>query len=367
MKVLLISHYPPPSGGIASWTKRLLEIGLPNGWEIVHVNSNMIRGRDSYKNTKMSLRDELARCFGIWGNGWKILKTDKEREIKVVHTCIPCKTLGMFREIITGIIAKIRGRKFILHCRCTVPNVVSSPGKRLVFKILAFLCDGIMVLNQKSYYFIKQVCGEKKIVGLIPNFVTENELCSVDERTYSDSVHDVVYDGGVIADKGCDLIIEAAADLPDIIFHLIGNASEEMKNAKMPENVVLYGNRDKAFIKEMLLKCDAFLFLTRFWGEGFSNSLVEAMSAGLPCIVTDWAANADMIGNDGGIVLEEGTAQALKEAIGEIAGKDTRMAMGKRNIEKVKIEYIESAIVPQYVEFYEKLLTITDMGQEGNT
>ena len=65
MKVLLISHYPPPAGGIASWTKRVLEIGLPNGWDVVHINSNMIGGRDPFKNTKISIKSEIIRSFKI--------------------------------------------------------------------------------------------------------------------------------------------------------------------------------------------------------------------------------------------------------------------------------------------------------------
>ena len=65
-KVLLISHYPPPAGGIASWTKRLLAIGLPNGWKIDHINSNTINGRDPFQNVKRSFKDEYVRSMSIW-------------------------------------------------------------------------------------------------------------------------------------------------------------------------------------------------------------------------------------------------------------------------------------------------------------
>lgn len=353
-KVLLISHFPPPNGGIATWTKRLLHIGLPEGWEIVHINSNMIGGRDS-RDSKIKLTDEIKRCFGIWSKEAKALRTDKAHEIKVVHTCIPCKLLGMLREIIVGIIAKLWDRKFIVHCRCTVPNAVNSSVKRFVFKLLTNLCDGVMVLNGKSYDFVVSTAKKSCDVELIPNFVSKEEMVKGD-REYRDQIRDLAYAGVVIAEKGCDVIIEAARECPDITFHLIGSVGSEIKAMIIPDNVVLYGNKDKAFVQDMLLRCDAFLFLTHYWGEGFSNSLVEAMSAGLPCIVTDWSANADMIGENGGIILKQCKANDLVNAVGRISDVSVRKEMGQNNIERATSLYTEDVVIPQYVSFYQHLL-----------
>ena len=113
MKVLLISHYPPPAGGIASWTKRLLDVGLPNDWEIDHINLNTINGRDPFQNTKRCIKDEYIRTKTVWQKEIRFLKDD--REIEIVHTCIPCTVFGMIRETITGMIAKCYKKKFILH------------------------------------------------------------------------------------------------------------------------------------------------------------------------------------------------------------------------------------------------------------
>ena len=110
-KVLLISHYPPPAGGIATWTKRVLEKGFSN-WDIVHINSNTINGRDPFKNTKRHIKDEYIRSKNIWKQEKNYLKND--RDIKVVHTNIPCTIFGMIRETITGKIAKRYNRKFII-------------------------------------------------------------------------------------------------------------------------------------------------------------------------------------------------------------------------------------------------------------
>lgn len=352
MKVLLISHYPPPAGGIASWTKRVLALGLPNGWEIAHIDLNTINGRDPFQNTKINFKDEYIRCMRVWKKEAAFLKEDSE--ISVVHTCIPCTVFGMLREIITGSIAKLYGKKFILHCRCTVPNVVNKGYKRAVFRVLGRLCDGIMVLNQRSYDFV--VKNSKAYTQIIPNFISKEEL-RVTEKSFGNEVKNIVYVGGVTAEKGCDTIIEAADKMRDKTFHLVGIRSSGITEMPHGDNVIFYGDRDRQFIKEKLRECDIFLFLSRYWGEGFSNALAEAMGAGLPCIVTDWAANADMIQGKGGKIIPSQDAQALCDAIKAYDKNPEELKRASAwNIEKVHSSYIDDVILERYTQFYEQVL-----------
>ena len=356
-KVLLLSHMPPPTTGIGSWTKKLLKLGMGPDWEIVLVNTNTINGRDPFKNEKRNIKDEWTRCSNIWRQERAYLKNDKEGEIKVVHTCIPCTLFGMMREIVSGAIAKHYGRKYILHCRCTVSNVVNTRMKQFVFRWLAAYCDGIIVLNKRSEEFAKH--NSHSEVVLIPNFAEKSTMeFNINQNEKKSKFENLVFVGGVTKDKGCDLIIEAAKELPDIKFHLIGIVSDEIKNMSKTDNVILYGNKNNAFVKEFLNTADGFLFLSRYWGEGFSNALVEAMAAGLPCIVTDWAANADMVGNEGGVVIGN-SAEQLIEAISKLQRDELfRIQAGSRNVKKVLSSYVDEVVIPQYTEFYEQLLKV---------
>lgn len=351
-KVLLISHYPPPAGGIATWTKRVLEIGLPDGWGIDHINLNTINGRDPFKNTKINFKDEYIRSTNIWRQEKQFLKTDPD--IKVVHTCIPCSVFGMIRETITAIIAKKYKKKFILHCRCTVSNVVNSGFKRFFWKILTHFCDGIMVLNSKSYDFAKKY-SPKCEIELIPNFVRKSELIDATGKVIPEHIGNITYVGGVTPEKGCDTILAAAKQLPQYTFNLIGIVSEEIKAMEIPENVVLHGNHDNAYVTDALKKADIFLFLSRYWGEGFSNALVEAMAAGLPCVVTDWAANADMIEDKGGFVIPQESPNELVNAIKKLDDQYLRKSASDFNINKAKTAYIEDTVLKAYTDFYTKL------------
>lgn len=350
-KVLLISHYPPPAGGIATWTKRILSIGLPDGWEIDHVNSNTINGRDPFENTNRNIKDEYIRSKNIWKKEKDFLKNDKD--IKVVHTNIPCTVFGMIRETVTGIIAKKYKKKFILHCHCTVPNVVNTGFKRFVFKIFSKLCDGIIVLNRQSYDFVKGF-NEKLVVEIIPNFVMKEETNINKPKIIRNEIKKVLFVGGVTPEKGCDTIILAAKSIPNIEFNLVGAVSDEIKKMPKTNNVVLHGVQNSDYVKNQLDDNDVFLFLSRYFGEGFSCALTEAMAAGLPCIVTDWAANADMIDyGKGGIIIDQQAPNQLIEAINQLADASKRKELSDFNVKRVKENYIESIVLKKYTDFYD--------------
>ncbi len=352
-KVLLISHFPPPAGGIATWTKRVLSIGLGDDWDIVHINSNTINGRDPFENTKRHIKDEYVRSMSIWKQEKQDLK--KDPEILVVHTNIPCTVFGMIRETITGLIAKKYKKKFVLHCHCTVPNVVNKGYKRFVFKLFSKLCDGIIVLNKKSFDFVKTL-NKKAEVQIIPNFVMESELNFEKKKIINDQIKKVVFVGGVTPEKGCDTIIQAASEMPNIEFNLVGAISDEIKNMTISQNVKLHGVQNADYVKEQLDSNDVFIFLSRYFGEGFSCALTEAMAAGLPCIVTDWAANADMIDyGEGGKVISQQSPKELESAIDELNDKDLRQKMSDFNVERVKKFYLDKVVLKQYVGIYDKV------------
>ena len=347
--VLLISHMPPPATGIGSWTKRVLEIGLPDGWNIFHINSNTINGRDPFRSTKISIKDEYIRTKNIYAKEKEILKNN---DISVVHTCIPCTPLGMLRELITASIAKKYKVPFVLHCRCTVSNVINKWWKKIIFKALIKKCAGVMVLNTKSYDFVKSL-NYQGLVEIIPNFVDSQELMEPKTKT---EVKDVYYVGGVTYEKGAHLIIESAKSFPNINFHLIGNIAPNIETLEISKNVKLYGMQNRDFVNEALKNADVFVFLSEYWGEGFSNALVEAMAKGIPCIVTDWAANKDMIEDKGGIVLENRSSEELDKALNKLINNHSLLnEYSLWNIKKVKECYIDTIVLNRYKEYYEKL------------
>lgn len=351
MKAILLAPLPPPSGGIASWANRMKNAKLKNGWIVEIVDEKVIGKREIFgaNAKKKNIWTEIKRCFGIWKNLWKALN---DKDAKIVHSSIPAGVTGMLRELICAIITKLRGRRFIIHYRCTIPNLVKSKVSLAVFKMLTNISNAVIVLNNASDLFVRKY--SKTPAYLIPNFVSADEYHGASSKTRQFTV---LYVGGVIEEKGCLDMINVAKQLPEYTFHLIGAVSEELSRVKVSDNVRFLGEMNKDGVQKELSSADMFFFASFFHGEGFSNAVAEAMAAGLPCVVSDWAANADMIEDKGGFVVPVHDVAAMVESVRTLASNpEMRSAMGAWNQQKVRDRYNQEIVTAQYVDLYESIL-----------
>lgn len=351
MKVVLMAPLPPPTGEIASWAKRMLTAEMKNGWTVSIVDEKVFGNRQiKGENVKKKLTVEAARSFDIWR---RLNKELSDKEAKVIHCSIPAASTSMLREIGSVLIAKIHRRKFIVHYRCTVPNMVKSKISLLMFKILSGLSDAVIVLNSASADFTRK--HSKTPVELIPNFVSMKEISN---KKWDFNRFIATYIGNVVEDKGCMDIIEAARQLPEIEFRLVGKADDKLLSiSNMPENVIFVGEVGREEVQKELAKANVFLFPSYYIGEGFSNSLAEAMAAQLPCIVTDWAANWDMVGEEGGFCVNIKSPKEIVESIIKLkADPEMQRKMGTYNHNKVQMQYSQDYITSRYVDLYETLL-----------
>lgn len=97
------------------------------------------------------------------------------------------------------------------------------------------------------------------------------------------------------------------------------------------------------------------------WGEGFANTIGEAMSCGVPCAVTDVGDSAWVVGNMGRVVPPRdpiALANAWKSLI--LLGRDERQALGLRARQRVIENFSLESVVKQYEDLYARLIT-----QEG--
>ena len=353
-KVVLLAPTPPPAGGIAGWTVRMMNATLKNGWQVVVVDEKVSSGRQVFgEQAKRNLFVEIKRCFRIWGDLKNALK---DPEVRVVHSCIPSMTLSMLREYVCACITKWCKRKFIIHFRCTVPNTTKGKLGLLMLKALCNKSDLVMTLNSQTDAFLKEIT--KTPLERIPNFISREELC--DAHVIRDSVKIALYVGGVVETKGAFDLLEMAKCFPHIEFRLVGKSSsavEDYAKEHRINNAVFTGPLDRDGVKKELAGADVFLFMTYFRGEGFSNALAEAMAAGLPCIVTDWAANRDMIGTDGGAVVAVKDVDAACNALKAMESAEVRQAQSLSNLRKVRAEYLDSVVLDRYVDCYETLLS----------
>ena len=89
------------------------------------------------------------------------------------------------------------------------------------------------------------------------------------------------------------------------------------------------------------------------WGEGFSNSIGEAMACGVPCAVTDVGDSAYIVA-DSGLVAPPRAPEALAKAMASLIeiGRSGRQQLGTKARQRIETEFSLSAIVQRYEDLY---------------
>ena len=92
------------------------------------------------------------------------------------------------------------------------------------------------------------------------------------------------------------------------------------------------------------------------FGEGFSNTIGEAMACGVPCVVTNVGDSSFVVGDTGFVVPPkepETLAKAWEEMLKQ--GRDSRKAMGEKARERITENFELGKIVKRFEHLYKKL------------
>ncbi len=127
-----------------------------------------------------------------------------------------------------------------------------------------------------------------------------------------------------------------------------------LEAAGLAELAWLPGERDD--MPDIMRGLDCFVLPSL--GEGISNTILEAMSCGLPIVATAVGGNVELVREGAnGRLVPAADPSSLAEAITDLAGRpETARNMGEQSRRLVETHYSMAAMVAGYQQLYDRLL-----------
>ena len=166
-------------------------------------------------------------------------------------------------------------------------------------------------------------------------------------------------------EKGPGLLVDATAivnkQTPLAVARFAGTGTEQARVKARARELALGNSCEFVGHYSDPLGRSAFMnsldvFVLPSFAEGTPNSIMEAMSHGLPIIASDVGGIADMLGDQAGILVPPGDVNALANAMSQLAGDASlRAQMGKSAKDRYQRLFSPAAVVPLLVDTYARL------------
>jgi glycosyltransferase involved in cell wall biosynthesis len=174
------------------------------------------------------------------------------------------------------------------------------------------------------------------------------------------------YAGRLVPEKGVDLLLRAAAQLPDTTrVHIAGSGPERNRllalaaQLGLRERVTIDDNLASTQMPGFYAQLDGFVLPSRSrpnWIEQFGRVLVEAMACGVPVVGSTCGELPNVIG-DAGLIFPEGDAAALAAHLRELMSNPAlRESLAARGRARALAHYTQKRIAEETVAVYRSLI-----------
>lgn len=254
----------------------------------------------------------------------------------------------------------------------SIPVIISERGNpfcdkglkdELMYYCLNFANGAVFQTNGAKEYFSKRL---QKRSCVIPNPVVRKSNNNNIKFDISTDNHEIVYVARFDnVQKRQDLMVEAfekvLATYPDAVLKFYGTGKDlgMIENLvitkKLENNVRFMGYSDKP--EEEMVKSEVFVLTSDY--EGIPNTLIEAMSVGMPVVSTDCdPGGARMLieNNVNGVLVPKNDAEGIANAIVKIfSDKDLRGRISKEAY-KITEKYTVDKISRQWHDYIMKII-----------
>jgi len=219
--------------------------------------------------------------------------------------------------------------------------------------------------------------GYTGAVSVIPQFGVDPDIFSPSEQASEigdqvletrDQVLAIGYAGGLVAEKGVDLLLQAVAGLGigDWALVIAGQGSEKARLQALAAElgiagrVSFLGRFPSTQMVDFYRSLDVLVVPSRTrpnWKEQFGRVLVEAMACGVVVVGSDSGAIPRVVG-EAGLIFPEGDVAALRERLARLLGDaQLRAELAQSGRQRVLANYTQAQVAAATFQVYQEMLT----------
>lgn len=341
--VLIISSLT--SGGAERVMTKIANYWAKKGWNVtlITLSSNETDFYKVHERVKRVSLDLIVESKGILSRFINILKRIKRlrTEIKKSNANNIISFLNT-PNLLTIIATRMLNKNVIISERSEPRSYDMGLVKSFFRRLLYPRADYIVVQTESVSNWAKKFIAKEKIV-VIPNFIESNNNSHIIDT--KNTTKKIVSMGRLEEVKKFDILIKAFHGVtkqnPDWSLVILGEGSKRdeletlIKSLNLQNKVSLPGriNSPNYVLKEATI----FVLTSKY--EGFPNSLLEAMSIGLPVISTDCPSGPrEIIDHEiNGILVPVNNIELLEKEINKlIDNEDKRLYLSQNALNIVK-------------------------------
>jgi len=354
LRVVMAGPLPPAIGGMATVIDDISRSSLAQEVELIlfDTGKRTVEGRTLWQAIRMR--------FSLW-IAWSRALVPADRTIAHIHTC---SGLTYFLDGVFGVLAKLCGTPVVLHVHGarfdTFLDGLATPLLWLARRI-AKNADSVVVLSSEWQQKLSSRLPGAKL-EVIGNGVAEPPQVAV-EKVNGEIL--VLFLGNLCQRKGIwDLIACSGKLPPNVRLVLVGGEEEpgiaervrsELAQQGLQKRVELVGPAVGEAKFRWLRQAD--IFVLPSYAEGVPISMLEALAAGLPAIITPVGGIPSVLRDrEHALFVPPGDQGALNTAITELAGDaNMRARMGESARQHVLKHYGVECSARKYLQLYERL------------
>jgi len=185
-------------------------------------------------------------------------------------------------------------------------------------------------------------------------------------------VKKILFVGRLVYQKGLDTLLTVLARLmntgSDFELKLIGDGPERSRLEHLAEKMGLkqrvhfLGKQPQSIVQKELIDAHLFVLPSRY--EGLSNAVLEALSFGLPCLVTRCNGIDRYLSNDNGWVCDQGSADQIHLALSEALSLTIERwkAMSDSNRLLMASTFAIDMVAQQNMQLFEEVIERSGLG-----